>query len=43
VYDPSLELIEITKLFIQWFMLYRRRYPPKDAVDVQEMITQGEK
>jgi hypothetical protein len=43
VYDPSLELIEITKLFIQWFMLYRRRYPPKDAVDVQEMITLGEK
>jgi hypothetical protein len=39
VYDPSLGFIQISKLF----MLYHRRYPPKDVVDVQEMITLGEK
>ncbi len=38
VYDPSIELIEITVLFIRWYMLYWRQFPPKDAVDVKEMI-----
>lgn len=43
VYDPSKELIEITMLFIRWYMLYRRRFPPKDAVDVKELIGLGDK
>jgi hypothetical protein len=38
VYDPSKEVIEITMLFIQWYMLYHRLFPPKDEVDVQDMI-----
>ncbi len=42
VYDPSKELIEITMLFIQWYMLYRRRFPPKDEVDVKDMVALGE-
>jgi hypothetical protein len=42
VYDPSKELIEITMLFIRWYMLYQRRFPPKDAVDVKEMIGLGD-
>ncbi len=42
VYDPSKELIEITMVFIRWYMLYRRRFPPKDAVDVKEMIGLGD-
>jgi hypothetical protein len=43
VYDPSKELIEITMLFIQWYMLYHRRFPPKDEVDVKKMIALGAK
>ena len=41
VFDPSHELIGITLLFIQWFHLYRRRYPPKDEVDLQTLTTLG--
>jgi hypothetical protein len=41
VHDPSKELIEITMLFIRWYMLYRRRFPPKDEVDIKEMIALG--
>jgi hypothetical protein len=48
VYDPSKELVEImiTMLFIRWHMLimpYQREFPPKDAVDVKEMIGLGDK
>ena len=43
VYDPSSELIGITMLFIQWYMLYRRRFPPKDKVDVQRLTNLGDK
>ena len=39
VHYPSTELVGITILFIQWYMLYRRRYPPKDKEDVKELAT----
>ena len=41
--DPSSELIGITLVFIQWYNLYRRRYPPKDEVDIQVLTTLGER
>ena len=41
--DPSDEVIGITLLFIQWYNLYRRRYPPKDAVDIQDMAKLGDR
>ena len=39
--DPSSELIWITMLLIQWYSLYlsRRRYQPKDEVDIQDLTT----
>ena len=43
VFDPSSELIEITLLFIQWYNLYRRRFPPKDEVDIQNLTILCEK
>ena len=43
VFDPSSKLIGITMLFIQWYNLYWRRFPPKDGVDVQDMTNLGEK
>jgi hypothetical protein len=43
VHDPSTELVGITILFIQWYMLYRRRYPPKDKEDVKELATLGDR
>ena len=43
VLDPSSELIEITILFIEWYNLYRRRFPPKDQVDVQHLTSLGER
>ena len=43
VLHPSTELIGITMLFIQWYNLYRRRFPPKDEVDVQDMTILGER
>jgi hypothetical protein len=43
VFDPSSELIGITTLFIQWYNLYQRRFPPKDEMDVQSMTNLGEK
>ena len=43
IYDPSSQLIGITLLFIRWFHLYRRRYPPKDEVDIQTLDTLGRK
>ena len=45
VLDPSSEHNGITLLFIQWYgwyRLYRRRYPPKDEVDIQTLTTFGE-
>jgi hypothetical protein len=41
--DPSSELIGITLVFIQWYNLYRRRYPPKDEVDIQVLTALGER
>jgi hypothetical protein len=41
-FDPSSELIGITLVFIQWYILYRRRYPPKDEVDIQVLTAQFE-
>ncbi len=41
--EPSTELLGITILFIQWYMLYRRRYPPKDKEDVKELATLGDR
>ena len=43
VVDPSGELIGITLVLIQWYNLYRRRYPPKDEVDIQDLTALGEK
>ena len=43
VVDPSSELIGITLVLLQWYNLYRRRYPPKDEVDIQDLIALGEK
>ena len=38
VHDPSSELVGITR-----YMLYRRRYPPKDKEDVKELATLGDR
>ncbi len=35
--DPSDECIGIVLLFIDWYHLFRRRYPPKDEVDIQDL------
>ncbi len=43
VFDPSSELIGITMISIKWYNLYRRRYPPKDEVDIKILGTLGEK
>ena len=37
IVDPSNEMIGIVLLFIDWYMLFRRRYPPKDEVDIQDL------
>ena len=37
IVDPSNECIGIVLLFIDWYMLYRRRYPPKVEVDNQDL------
>jgi hypothetical protein len=37
IVDPSNELIGIVLLFIDWYILYRRRFPPKDEVDIQDL------
>ena len=42
VLDPPIELIGITILFIEWYNLYRRRFPPKDQVDLQDLTSVGE-
>jgi hypothetical protein len=43
VLDPSSELIGITMVFIQWYNLYRRRYPPNDEVHIQDLTALGER
>jgi hypothetical protein len=43
VVDPSSELIGITLVLLQWYNLYRRRYPPKDEVDIQDLTALGHK
>ncbi len=37
IVDPSNELIGIVLLFIDWYMLYRRRFPPKYEVDIKDL------
>jgi hypothetical protein len=37
VVDPSDECIGIVLLFIDFYHLFRRRYPPKDEVDIQDL------
>ena len=37
IVDPSNECIGIVLLFIDWYMLYRRRYSPKDEVNIQDL------
>ena len=41
--DPSSELIVITLIFIQWYNLYRRTYPPKDEVDIKILTTMSDR
>ena len=35
--DPSDECIRIVLALLQWYHLYRRRFPPKDEVDIQDL------
>jgi hypothetical protein len=37
IVDPSNECIGIVLLFIDWYMLFRRRFPPKDEVDIRDL------
>ena len=37
IVDPSDECIGIVLLFIDFYHLFRRRYPPKDEVDIQDL------
>ncbi len=39
--SPSNECIRIVILFLKWYHLYRRRYPPKDELDIKELKTLG--
>ncbi len=41
IVDPSTECIGIVLLFIDWYLLFRRRFPPKDEVDIQELQVLG--
>ncbi len=41
IVDPSNECIGIVLVFIDWYRLYRRRYPPKDEVDIQDLQGQS--
>jgi hypothetical protein len=34
IVDPSDECIGNVLLFIDWYLLFRRRYPPKDEIDI---------
>jgi hypothetical protein len=35
--DPSDECIGMVLLLINWYHLFRRRFPPKDKVDIQAL------
>ncbi len=35
--DPSDQCFGIVLLLIKWYRLFRRRYPPKDEVDIQDL------
>ena len=35
--DPSDQCIGIVLLLIDWYHLFRRRFPPKDEVDIQDL------
>ena len=35
--DPSNECIQMVLLLLEWYRLYRRRFPPKDEVDIQDL------
>jgi hypothetical protein len=35
--DPSDECIGMVLLLLEWYQLYRRRFPPKDEVDIQDL------
>ena len=37
IIDPSDECIGIVLLLIDWHLLFRRRFPPKDEVDIQDL------
>jgi len=41
IVDPSNECIGIVLVFIDWYHLFRRRYPPKDEVDIQDLQGQS--
>jgi hypothetical protein len=41
IVDPSYECIGIVLLFIDWYLLFRRRFPPKDEVDIKELQVLG--
>ncbi len=41
-FDPSSELIGITTLFIQWYHLHHRQYPPKDEMDIKDLTSLSE-
>jgi hypothetical protein len=35
--DPSDEFIQMVLLLLEWYHLHRRRFPPKDGVDIQNL------
>ncbi len=35
--DPSDEGIQMVLLLLKWYHLYRRRFPPKDEADIQDL------
>ena len=37
IIDPSDECIGMVLLLINWYHRFRRRFPPKDAVDIQDL------
>ena len=41
IVDPSSECIGIVLLLIDWYLLFRRRFPPKDEVDIKDLQVLG--
>jgi hypothetical protein len=35
--DPSDECFQMVLLLLEWYHLYRRRFPPKGEVDIQDL------